>query len=58
MEGEQNVNLIWSIISFVAVYLFSYGYLLAFFFSLKVGAKTAIVLGFISIKQSYVFCVF
>ena len=50
MEGEQNVNLIWSIISFVAVYLFSYGYLLAFFFSLKVGAKTAIVLVFISIK--------
>ena len=49
MEGEQNINLICSIISSVAVYLFSYGYLLAFFFFLKVSAKI-IVFELISIK--------
>ena len=44
MEGDQNVNLIRCIISSVAAYLFSHGYLLAFFL-LKVGAKITIVLG-------------
>ena len=58
MEGEQNINLIRCIISSVAVYLFSYDYLLAFFFFLKVGAKITIALGLISIIQSYLFCVF
>ena len=50
MEGEQNVNLIWCITSSVAVYLFLYGYLLAFFFFLKEVAKITIVLELISIK--------
>ena len=37
-------------ISSVAIYLFAYGYLLAFFFFLKVGAKITVVLGLTSIK--------
>ena len=35
MEDEQNVNLIWCIISSVTAYLFAYGYLLTFYFFLK-----------------------
>ena len=50
MEGEQNGNLIWCVISSVAVSLYLFGHLLASFFSLKVGAKIAIVLELISIK--------
>ena len=50
MEGEQNGNLIWCVISSVAVSLYLLGHLLASFFSLKVGAKIAIVLELISIK--------
>ena len=46
MEGDQNFNLKWCIISSVAVYLFSHGYLLAFFF-VKLGAKITLVIFFV-----------
>ena len=58
MEGEQNVNLIWCIISSVAVYYFRMVIDWLFFFFLKSECQNNYSLGINFDKNSHIFFVF